>query len=55
MHAEHVSRCERVIADLRPQAPCRSGQKGVRALDERMAELGTPGASIAVIDNFEIA
>lgn len=55
MPSEDVSRFERVIADLRPQAPCRSGQKGVRSLDERMTELGTPGASIAVIDNFELA
>src|SRR5262245_43837711 len=55
MSSEDVSRIERVIADLRPQAPPRAGQSGTRTLGERMAELGTPGASIAVIDNFEIA
>src|ERR1700752_1634796 len=55
MSSEDVSRIERVIADLRPQAPPRPGQSGTRTLGERMAELGTPGASIAVIDNFEIA
>src|SRR5262245_43481451 len=55
MSSEDVSRIERVIADLRPQSPCRLGQKSVRTLSERMAELSTPGASIAVIDNFEIA
>lgn len=55
MSSEDVSRIERVIADLRPQAPPRAGQGGTRSLGERMAELGTPGASIAVIDDFELA
>src|SRR6266436_4644884 len=48
-------RTERVIADLRPQAPCRPPQRSVRSLDERMTELCTPGISVAVIDNFEVA
>ena len=52
MSCGDVSRIERVVADLRPQAPPRSGQNGIRSLGERMAELGTPGASVAVIDNF---
>ena len=55
MASEDVARVERVIADLRPQAPPRPGQNGIRSLGDRMAELGTPGASIAVIDNFDIA
>lgn len=55
MPSEDVLRIERVIADLRPQAPCRAGQKSIRTLGERMAELGTPGASVAVIDDFELA
>ena len=55
MPSEDVSRIERVVADLRPQSPCRPGQKGFRSLGERMAELGTPGASVAAIDNFEVA
>src|SRR5260370_12936479 len=48
-------RIERVIADLRPQAPCRPPQRSMRSLDERMTELCTPGISVAVIDNFEVA
>jgi CubicO group peptidase (beta-lactamase class C family) len=55
MSCGDVSRIERVVVDLRPQAPPRSGQNGIRSLGERMAELGTPGASVAVIDNFELA
>lgn len=55
MSSEDVSRIERVVADLRPQAPCRRGQKSIRTLGERMADLGTPGASIAVIDYFELS
>jgi CubicO group peptidase (beta-lactamase class C family) len=55
MSSGDVSRIERVIADLRPQTPPRPGQNATRTLAERMTELGTPGASIAVIDNFEIA
>jgi CubicO group peptidase (beta-lactamase class C family) len=55
MPSEDVSRIERVVADLRPQAPCRPGQKSIRTLTERMAELATPGVSIAVIDDFDIA
>ncbi|MFO1110259.1 MAG: serine hydrolase domain-containing protein [Bradyrhizobium sp.] len=55
MSSEHVLRIERVIADLRPQAPPRPGQSGIRGLDQRMAEVATPGASIAVIDDFQLA
>ena len=55
MPSGEVLRIERVVADLRPQSPRRLDQKGIRSLGERMAELGTPGASVAVIDNFEVA
>jgi CubicO group peptidase (beta-lactamase class C family) len=55
MSSGDVSRIERVIADLRSQTPPCPGQNATRTLAERMTELGTPGASIAVIDNFEIA
>ena len=50
-----VSRIDRVIADLRPHAPSRPPQKSVRTLGDRMRELGTPGVSIAVIENSEVA
>jgi CubicO group peptidase (beta-lactamase class C family) len=55
MPSEDRSRIDRVLADLRPLGPVRPGQKATRTLDERMAELHTPGASIAVIDNFDVA
>jgi len=55
MRPEDRLRIDRVLADLRPYGPVRAGQKGARTLDERMSELHTPGASVAVIDNFEVA
>jgi CubicO group peptidase (beta-lactamase class C family) len=55
MPAEDSARIDRVTADLRPQAPSRLRQRSVRSLGDRMHELRTPGASIAVIENFEVA
>ena len=55
MSSDDVARIGRITADLRPQSPCPPGQSNSRTLGERMAELGTPGASVAVIDNFEVA
>ena len=55
MPPEDSLRIDRVLTDLRPYGPVRPGQKSARTLSERMAELHTPGASIAVIDNFDIA
>jgi CubicO group peptidase (beta-lactamase class C family) len=55
MPSEVRARIDRVIADLRPQAPSRPPQKSVRTLGDRLHELGTPGVSIAVIENFEVA
>jgi hypothetical protein len=55
MRLQDSARMERVIANLRPQAPCRPPQRSVRSLGERMTELCTPGISVAVIDNFEVA
>ena len=55
MPSEDRLRIDRALADLRPYGPVRPGQGGARALSERMTELHTPGASVAVIDNFDIA
>ena len=55
MPSKDRSRIDRVLADLRPNGPVRPGQKGIRTLSERMAELHTSGASVAIIDNFEVA
>lgn len=55
MPSEDRLRIDRVLADHRPNGPVRQGQKASRTLGERMAELHTPGVSIAVIDNFDVA
>ncbi len=55
MPSERRARIDRVIADLRPQAPARPAQRRVRTLDDRMRELCTPGVSIAVIDDLDVA
>ncbi len=55
MPSEDGARIDRVIADLRPQGPSRPPQRSVRTLGDRMHELCTPGVSVAVIDNFEVA
>ncbi|HEY6255942.1 MAG TPA: serine hydrolase domain-containing protein [Xanthobacteraceae bacterium] len=55
MPSEDRARIDRVIADLRPQGPIRPPQRSIRTLGDRMHELGTPGASVAVIENFEVA
>jgi CubicO group peptidase (beta-lactamase class C family) len=55
MPLEDRARIDRVIADLRPQVPCRPPQRSVRTLGDRMTELYTPGVSVAVVDNFEVA
>ncbi|HEY0852018.1 MAG TPA: serine hydrolase domain-containing protein [Bradyrhizobium sp.] len=55
MSSDDVARIGRITADLRRQSPCPPGQSSSRTLGERMAELGTPSASVAVIDNFEVA
>jgi CubicO group peptidase (beta-lactamase class C family) len=55
MPLEDSARIDRVIADLRPQAPCRPPQRSVCTLGDRMHGLCTPGVSVAVIENFEIA
>jgi CubicO group peptidase (beta-lactamase class C family) len=55
MPSEDGARIDRITADLRPQGPCRLLQQRVRTLGDRMYELGTPGVSIAVIENFDVA
>ena len=55
MLSEDRARIDRITADLRPQGPSRPPQRSVRTLRDRMRELGTPGVSIAVIENFEVA
>jgi CubicO group peptidase (beta-lactamase class C family) len=55
MPSEDRLRINRALADLRPQGPVRQGKKAVRTLSERMAELHTPGVSMAVIENFDVA
>jgi len=55
MPSEDRLRIDRALADLRPYGPVRPGQRGARTLSERMTELHTPGASVAVIDNFDVA
>src|SRR6516162_2829225 len=54
MPSEDSTRIDRLTADLRPQAPSRLGQRSVRTLGDRMHELRTPGASVAVIKKFEV-
>jgi CubicO group peptidase (beta-lactamase class C family) len=53
MPSEDSARIDRVIADLRPQAPSRLRQGST--LGDRTHDLCTPGASVAVIEKFEIA
>jgi CubicO group peptidase (beta-lactamase class C family) len=55
MSSEDRLRINRVLADLRPYGPVRPAQRAARTLSERMTELHTPGASVAVIDNFDVA
>ena len=55
MPSEDGARIDRVTADLRPQGPSCLPQRNVRTLGDRMRELGTPGVSVAVIENFEVA
>jgi CubicO group peptidase (beta-lactamase class C family) len=55
MPSEDRARIDRVIADLRPQGPCRPAERRVRTLYDRMRELYTPGVSLAVIENCELA
>lgn len=55
MPSEDPTRIDRVIADLRPQGPRPPPRRAVCTLEDRMRELCTPGVSVAVIDNFEVA
>jgi hypothetical protein len=55
MPSEDSARIDRAIADLRPQGPRRPPLRAVCTLDDRMRELCTPGVSVAVIENFEVA
>ena len=55
MPLEDSARIDRVVADLRPEAPCLPQQRSVRTLGDRMTELCTPGVSVAVVDNFDVA
>jgi CubicO group peptidase (beta-lactamase class C family) len=55
MPSEDAARIDRAIADLRPQGPRRPPLRAVCTLDDRMRELCTPGVSVAVIENFEVA
>ena len=52
---QHRARIDRAVSDLRPRGPSRPPRCSVRTLGERMHELHTPGVSVAVIENFEIA
>jgi CubicO group peptidase (beta-lactamase class C family) len=54
MPSEDSARIDRAIADLRPQGP-RRPLRAVCTLDDRMRELCTPGVSVAVIENCEVA
>lgn len=49
------NRISRVLQDLRPETPFPDRDKPPRTLAERMSHLATPGASVAVIDDFEVA
>ncbi len=55
MPSEDSARIDRAVADLRPQGPRRPPLRAVCTLDDRMRELCTPGVSVAVIENFEVA
>jgi CubicO group peptidase (beta-lactamase class C family) len=45
----------RLTQDLRPETPFPGRDKPPRTLAERMSQLATPGVSVAVIDDFEVA
>jgi CubicO group peptidase (beta-lactamase class C family) len=47
-------RIESVVSHLLPETSFHGRYGSPRSLDDRMALLGTPGVSIAVIDNYEI-
>lgn len=53
--SDEDARIIRLLADLRPEAPARAPETRVRTLTDRTADLCTPGVSIAVIDNFDVA
>src|SRR6266481_7518086 len=55
MPLEDSARINRIIADLRPEFPSRPPQRSVRTLRDRMTELCTPGVSVAVVNNFDVA
>jgi CubicO group peptidase (beta-lactamase class C family) len=48
-------RCAPTPSQARPRAPCRPPRRSVRTLGDRMGELCTPGMSVAVIENFDVA
>lgn len=54
MLLDEDARIGRLLADLRPEVPIRDPERRVRTLTKRMADLCTPGASIAVIDHFDL-
>ncbi len=55
MPPEDAARIDRAVADLRPRGLRRPPLRAVCTLDDRMRELCTPGVSVAVIENFEVA
>src|SRR4051794_23482344 len=48
-------RIARVLADVRPDSPVPAWEGAAQTLEQRMTYQATPGASIAVVDNSEIA
>jgi CubicO group peptidase (beta-lactamase class C family) len=49
------NRISRVLDDLRPQTPFPGQDQPPQTLAQRMAHLATPGVSVAVIEDFEVA
>jgi CubicO group peptidase (beta-lactamase class C family) len=54
MHKTDADRIDSLLRDLRPESRSPRGRPA-QSLDERMRQLFTPGVSIAVVDNFELA
>src|SRR5262249_40040687 len=54
MSQEPEDRIARMLQDLRPDAPSPAAPQPAASLAERMAQLATPGASVAVIEDCDV-
>jgi CubicO group peptidase (beta-lactamase class C family) len=55
LSGDHEDRIARILQDLRPEAAYPAAPQPGRTLAERMADLATPGVSVAVVDGCDLA